>query len=434
MTCTATSPRSILPAVVNPATGATVNPTYQYTYDAYGQMTSSTDALGRLTNYTYDPFGDMLTETLPLSQKESWTYNSVGELASFTDLDGNVTDYTYDVLGRVTQETVYASTNLSTPYDTVTYAYNTNYNSSGDYYNTVTDSLAGTTDYEYDVNGNLIQITSPQGTINYTYNEATGLETGISTSNTTIQYAYDQAGELISVTVTALGGVTLSAPFATTYTYDPDGDLISTQNANGTTETRSYNSVNELTSIVDNGPSGVIASFAYTYDPAGHVLTETDLNDTTYTYTYDALYRVTQETISGIGTLTWTYDLVGNRVASTIRRARRPAVSDISYNANDELTSLTGSSNYAQTYTYDADGNTLTVTGAGGASSATYTWDPLGRMIGASTGGNTISYTYNASGDRTSETVNGQTTTFLNDPNQAYDQVLEEYAPGGVSL
>ena len=36
----------IEPAVYNPATGATVNPTYQYTYDAYGDQTSTTDALG----------------------------------------------------------------------------------------------------------------------------------------------------------------------------------------------------------------------------------------------------------------------------------------------------------------------------------------------------------------------------------------------------
>ena len=53
-------------------------------------------------------------------------------------------------------------------------------------------------------------------------------------------------------------------------------------------------------------------------------------------------------------------------------------------------------------------------------------------MIGATTGGNTVSYTYNDSDDRTSETVGDQTTTFLNDPNQAYDQVLEEYAENGV--
>ena len=60
-----------------------------------------------------------------------------------------------------------------------------NYDSEGDYHDTVTDSLAsGVTDDEYDVNGNLIQITSPQGTINYAYDPATGEETEVSTSNT----------------------------------------------------------------------------------------------------------------------------------------------------------------------------------------------------------------------------------------------------------
>ena len=41
----------------------------------------------------------------------------------------------------------------------------------------MTDSLTGVTDSEYDVNGDLIMLTSPQGTIKYTYNLATGLET-----------------------------------------------------------------------------------------------------------------------------------------------------------------------------------------------------------------------------------------------------------------
>ena len=49
---------------------------------------------------------------------------------------------------------------------------------------------------------------------------------------------------------------------------------------------------------MDNGPWGVYASFAYTYDPAGHVLTETDLGGTTDKYIYDSLYRLTLETIS----------------------------------------------------------------------------------------------------------------------------------------
>ena len=103
------------------------------------------------------------------------------------------------------------------------------------------------------------------------------------------------------------------------------------------------------------------------------------------------------------------------------------------FNANGELTSVTNTSTGdVQNYSYDADGNTTEVQDGDGTVLQTYTWDPQGRMIAATSGGNTVSYTYNDSDDRTSETVNDQTTTFLNDPNQAYDQVLEEYAENGV--
>jgi len=428
----------IEPAVVNPANGQTVNPTYQYTYDIYGDQIKTTDALGRFTKYTFDPFGRMLTETLPMNQAESWTYNALGQPLSFTDFDGNLTNYnSYDTDGRLTQKTIYAYTNLTTPYETVSYAYNVNYDTQGDYHDTVTDSLGGTTDSEYDVNGNLIKITSPQGTINYGYDPATGNKTEDWTTNTDIHYAYDQAGELTTVTVTKLDGQTLSTPLVTTYGYDLDGNLVTTHNANGTTETRTYDQLNRVTSIVDTGPAGTIASFAYSYDLAGHVLTETDMGGRVDKYTYDALGRLTAQSISdpakGARNLTWSYDLVGNRVASTDSGAlpNQQSLTYI-YNANDQLTSLSGTGGYGQTFTYDANGSTLTVTGAGGASSSTSTWDPRGRMTGYTSGSTTVSDTYDDSNNRTSETTNGQTTTFLNDPNQAYDQVLEQYAPGGV--
>ena len=92
----------IEPAVYNPATGATVNPTYQYTYDAYGDLTSSTDALGRVTQYGYNQFGNMVSETLPMGgQSETWNYNSLDQLTSQTDFDGNTTDYTITARARV---------------------------------------------------------------------------------------------------------------------------------------------------------------------------------------------------------------------------------------------------------------------------------------------------------------------------------------------
>ena len=233
----------IEPTVLNPANGQVVHPEYQYTYDKYGDELSSTDALGNATTYTYDPFGDELSETLPMVQKESWVYNSLGQLTSYTDFDGNVADYAYDSLGRLATKTIYAFTNLSSPYDTVTYAYNINYDLQGDYHDTVADSLVGTTDREYDVNGAADRLSSPQGTISYAYDPATGWETEVSspdpvpgTLDNDIHYAYDDAGELTSVTVNSLDDAVLSTPLVTSYTYDLDGNVVATANANGTTE------------------------------------------------------------------------------------------------------------------------------------------------------------------------------------------------------
>jgi RHS repeat-associated protein len=427
----------IEPSVINPTTGESVSPTYAYAYDIYGDQTSTTDALGNTTTYTFDSQGDMRSETLPMGQTESWDYNGAGELTEQTDFDGNVIDYAYNDLGQVTLKTVYAYNDLTTPYETVGYEYNVNNTSDGSYQDIVQDSLAGTTTSTYDVNGNLIQIASPQGTIDYAYNAATGEETEVSTSDTDTQYGYGQAGELTTVTVTELQGATLSTPLVTSYSYDLDGNLVLTQNANGTTETRTYNDLNELTAIVDTGPLGVFASFAYTYDSAGHVRTETDLDGRTDEYRYDALYRLIDESITdpalGDSSYAYAYDLDGNRVSETDTTSSGSVTQKFVYNANDELTRVTNTSTGdVQNYFYDSDGNTTEVQDGDGTVLSTYTWDPQGRMIGASTGGNTVSYTYDDAGDRTSETVHGQTTTFLNDPNQAYDQVLEEYANGGV--
>ena len=237
------------------------------------------------------------------------------------------------------------------------------------------------------------------------------------------------------MTVTKLDGKPLSLPLVTSYSYDVDGNLISTQNANGTTETPSYH---VLAADVDRGHRVLrhTISFAYTYDPAGHVLTETDTSGRLDTYSYDSLYRVTQQSITdpsaGNSSISYSYDLVSNRLTETTTSSSGQQTFIYNYDINDRLMQVTGPSGYLQTYSYDSNGNTLTVAGSGGASSATYTWSPTGLLQSAVVGTNTISYTYDTSGNRTSETTNSQTTTYLNDPNQAHDQVLEEYAPGGV--
>ncbi|MHC5537619.1 RHS repeat-associated core domain-containing protein [Singulisphaera rosea] len=430
----------VLPAVIDPATGLSTKPTYTYGYDSYGNLVSVTDPLNHTTTYKYDALGNKISETLPMSQSETWAYNSLGQLASTVDFDGQTIAYQYDTLGRVQQKTEYPQ-GVTTASTTVTYTYDTaDSNGDGGHYDTVVSTAAGTTTSYFDVNGNLVKLTSPQGTINYTYNLATGLKTAVTTTNTDTQYGYDDLGRLKTVTVDKLDGISLGSPLATTYTYDLNNNLITTNLPNGTTETRQYDPLNRLSFLKTTDPSAVvISSYRYSLDLNGNrrvVVENTGRRDD---YTYDADGRLVQEAITQDPaaardrTFTYTYDLAGNRVASTDSGAPASQQSlTYTYDANDRLLTVTGTSGYSQTYTYDANGSTKTVTGTSGAASSTSTWDLEGHLASYASGGVTTSYTYDDAGNRTTETTAGSTMTFLNDPNQAYDQVLEEYTAGGV--
>ena len=158
-----------------------------------------------------------------------------GELTQSTDFDGNVIDYEYNDLGSTygSRQLEKDGLRLHEPDHTLRDRRRTSTTSKlhadGSYQDIVDDSLSGVTTSTYDVNGNLVELQSPQGTINYTYDPATGEEIGVSTSNTDTQYSYDQAGEMKSVTVTELDGQPLDTPsnppLVTSYSYDPDGNL-----------------------------------------------------------------------------------------------------------------------------------------------------------------------------------------------------------------
>ena len=96
-----------------------------YTYDAAGQLISSTDAVGVETRYEYDNLGRMV-ETIANYDNgvydgdypdtdviTSYEYDIAGQLVRQTDPLGNVTAYTYDLLGRVIAERNYSGTGLT---------------------------------------------------------------------------------------------------------------------------------------------------------------------------------------------------------------------------------------------------------------------------------------------------------------------------------
>jgi len=265
------------PGVVNPATGQTVRPVTTYGYDNYGNQTSITDANGHVTQFAFDQFGRLTGRTLPAvdgeSASESTTYDSFGNVDTSTDFDGNETVYIYDYdqvgvapLGRL-METDYFTPAGGDPAETETYSYD-----SLGRRQSVIDSVDGTvreTDYQYDLDGHATQVSSPEGTINYQYDAATGEQMKMFTDSTEVDYAYDPLGRLVQVKEVKRAGETLTDPVVTAYAYDPVGNLSSQTTTQGgaalASTTNSYDpQTHLLTSVVNtDGASNTLSSFGY---------------------------------------------------------------------------------------------------------------------------------------------------------------------------
>ena len=129
---------------------------------------------------------------------------------------------------------------------------------------------------------------------------------------------------------------------------------------------------------------------SYTYDEEERITGVTDSVDGTTTYTYDAQGQLLTETKGGTA-VSVTYDNYGNiltkgGVAYTYGDA----------NWKDKLTEYDGAP-----ITYDAGGNPLSYRGW------TFAWEKGRQLKTASNGSDSLTFKYNASGIRTSKTVNG---------------------------
>src|SRR3989454_7800139 len=257
-----------------------------YSYDQVGNLLSMTDAKNQVTSYKYDDLNRLTKTTFPDARYETRTYDSVGNLLTRTDPRGNQTSFTY-ALNRLTK---------------VTYPNNS----------TVT--------YTYDANGNRLTMVDSSSSSYYTYDARNGLtnETEvIGGAKYSTLYSYDQAGDVVSIqypdsyllsfTYDAVNRVKKVGSFATV-AYTVDDKMRSITFGNGEVTNYAYDSRGRPTRILDKIGSTKNLDLNYTYDGTGNVLT---LNSESYSY--DWLDRLTSAT-GPWGTLTYSYDQVGNRV------------------------------------------------------------------------------------------------------------------------
>ena len=363
-------------------------------YDAAGQVTSITNARGKVTSYTYDALGNQLTETDPLGRVTTNVYDLAGRLTSTTDPRSIQVTYAYDNANRLTTTTF--------PGGTVT---NT-YDNAGR--RTQMVDATGATAWAYDAAGRTTSVTSPQGIVSYTYNAAGQRATMTQPGSRTVSYSYDTAGRLASLT--DWGART------TTFGYNADSQRTTVTRPGALVTTNSYNAAGWLTGVEHKKNATVLQTFTYTYDAAGNRTSQVGPNGTE-SYTLDALGRLTSATIPSQGTTTYSYDANGNRLT----KVNGATTTNYTYDDADQLT-LEG----ATSYTYDNAGN-MTARGT-----STYTYDWRGRMTSSTTGGTTTTYTYDGNDVRVKKQTGAATTTYLWDRESGLPLLIDDGTNGYV--
>ena len=423
------------------------------TYNARGQLLSTTDPKGETTTMTYDANGYLLSIVGPLGpaiDTVSFSYDAVGRVRSRTDTDGYTLSYGYDDLDRLTNTTFpdgtfearsYTNLDLAQFQDRLgrqtTHTYNslrqlvatqdplgrvTRYTYCGcGSLSAMIDPLGRETTWEHDVQG---RVTAQQGAdgsrTTYNYEKTTSrLSSVVDEKGQLKVYQYYPDDKVESVSYPNAQNATPTV----TYAYDPNySRVVFMQDGIGTTA-RSYYPAGVLGALQPSAISGPWPgeTVEYQYDALGRVINRA-INGVSQTTAFDPLGRATN-VVNALGSFGYDYDGATARVLDALYpngQASRYAYFD---NLGDRrLQQIThqkpnGSALSAFTYGYNAVGEITNWAQQLGAQNQTWSlgYDAADQLLSvAESGANAVNYGYgyDAAANRLFESTNRIQRTF----------------------
>ncbi|OAH14145.1 LamG-like jellyroll fold domain-containing protein [Streptomyces jeddahensis] len=376
------------------------------------KVTSPTNAT---LTYTYDVTNGnrALTETDGLGNKTSFGYDTGGFEHTVTDPNGAMTITGHDVRGNVVSSTScqdQAANKCSTEY------------------------------YTYYPDDTTAQLTTADPRNDQLLTERDGRSASATDTTYLTSYTYDSAGNQTAITGPAVPGFPNGRTTTTVYSDGtsaypsadggvvPKGLPVKTISPGGAVNTVSYFKNGDVASTTD--AIGLVTS--YTYDGLGQVLSQKVVSDTypnglTTTYKYDAGGQVVEE-----------HD---PQLTDRVTGATHAAVTTTVYDDDGDVTSQSvsdasgGDQARTETTTYDAYDHVLTQSdanaaeGASNGNTTTYTYDTSGNKTKEVTSaGVETRYTYDDNGNLltqglmyTGDPVAPQTATLLIESSRAYD-------------
>ena len=365
------------------------NVTYEYAYDASGQLAKQTSTAGEEYNYEYDSLGRLI---------RSNEYND-GEFEQRTE-------HIYDTSNRLTKQSWYNAGGTTT----ISYAYSTTTGLLSSLNATVQNSSIPVT-YTYQ-GANQLRSKAIGSVMTKAYNF--GTSSGYRTALPNYVNYRDSSGNLI---------------YGDNCHYDSNGRLVKILDSGSSTTTRAtygYDQQGQLTSAKVGG-----TSYTYTYDTAGNIQSK-KVGSTTTNYTYgnsawrDLLTAYGGNTITYSGgnptkyydgsTFTWTqgrrlatakvgstnisytYDMAGVRSSKTVgstkydfttlsglvtRQTGGGKTIDFVYDENNQPLAMKYN-NTLYYYVLNAQGDVVRIINSSRSVVASYTYDPWGKIISSS--------------------------------------------------
>ncbi|CBJ50363.2 RHS repeat domain-containing protein [Ralstonia solanacearum] len=371
-------------------------------YSTNGKLLSIQERNGRTTTLTYNASNQLIKVTAATGRSLTFAYDAQGRIVSVTAPDGAITQYAYNTNGMLstvtladntTRQYVYEDTRFPSALTGVideagvryaTYAYD-------DQGRAIMSELTGGTDryqFQYQTNGQTTVMLPSGTTSTYSFLKQNGvlLPTGVSapcpTCGSTSQSADYDANGNATRKVGYDGGVT-------TYTRDALGRETQRVESAGTTDAKTFTT--EWHSIL-NLPSRIASPNRidnFVYDEKGQMVASTWFT----TDDSNGGQGLVASRVGAVNTSEWTYDNTGSTLSAIEK-------------TDGELTG-------SWVFTYDGQGNLLTLTNNAGKVAQALRYDGAGRLLEAvNTDGQHINLQYDVRGRLTSYERDGDAITY----------------------
>ena len=399
----------------------------EFTYDALGNVASLKQNGVVTTKYQRDKTGNVIAQTDAIGRTTRFERDAKGNLLSEIQPNGTVTKYECDPTGHRTAQIDGKGNRITFKYDT------------GGHLVEQKNPLGQTLTWNYDAQGRLVGRTNGVQKVSNIYNDKGRLKAiDYGAPGEKVVYTYDEQGRVKKI-ATPTNSVTLF--------YDGLNRVIARQLVRGEIQRvvrYGWDATGRKTSVVlsekipdPKNPNNykLLQQTDYAYDGKGRLVEIKSNGTSVCRYHYDPKGRLVGRQFGNGIVARYAYDIFGRQTRLELSGGplSEPLLLAYQWDAAGQLLSRTWNKE-TQVYGYDASGQLLTVSKAGGSSTSSqavpvannqpgpvssllesYKYDLAGNMLVKFENGETATMTYDAANQLVSAVTGDKTTAFKYD-------------------